>query len=121
MIFYLMILYNRSSIFISISLIHSNNPDMFLEKNESSATVAIYGNVNLFTTMRYIRFIHHTLHRLQLNGFGITALIFNHLDSITSSDCIKPLRSMTKHTMISMSNMFNIVFIVVLLLYLLFF
>lgn len=81
-----MILYNKHSIFTNNSEIHLRKPEMFFEKNEIIATYTSRNNENCPVHIRKMIFIHHPIHKLQLNGFGITHLkwkCFDNNDSIS--------------------------------------
>ena len=91
-----MILYKRFSILINASEIHLINPDMFFDAKDMMATYTTNTNENCPVTSRKTRFVHHPIHKLQLNGFGITHLKCNHFDNADSISWMKPDKSMIK-------------------------
>ena len=78
---------------LRVSLIHTNKRANTGVKKANKATIAIYGKVSFPIQSKYIRFVHHEQHKLQLNGFGILTFPLSHLDKAVSISSINPLRS----------------------------
>lgn len=91
-----MILYNNVSILTSNSEHHLMNPEMFFDAKDMMATNTTKINENCPVTSRKTRFVHHPIHKLQLNGFGITHLKCNHFDNADSISWMKPDKSIMK-------------------------
>lgn len=79
---------------------------MVFEKKETAATMAMYGMVKFPVMSRNKRLIQNPEQREQENGFGMETLNLSSFDSPDSRDWMNPDRSMMKHRIACMSNMF---------------